>query len=156
MANVNMNPAGAQPSTPQARFVALKKHFANVTGLATWCHVLGLAPLVGIPVEARELANNILVICFDTEHWSYNNGKPTEVGLANFDSRDLFRVVRSGQFGDHGEKLMKCGRYHFFRIAEHAHMERGHPILEGPEGNTFGQLVSCSSTNCGISFGRAS
>jgi hypothetical protein len=124
-------------STPKE--IVLKPMKERKSDMTVLAQLLGFIPIDDIPGSARELFRHAILICLDLEHWSYNSNKTTEVGLVIYDMHDITPIVHSKQLGDHGEELLKCGKHHFFRIAQHAHLEKGNDEILGPEGNVFGK-----------------
>jgi hypothetical protein len=78
-------------------------------------HCLGLSKLEGVPT----LADNMIVICFDTESWTHNHKKLTELGIATFDSRDTWALKDPGNYG---EKVLKQVYFYHARIEENSHL----------------------------------
>jgi hypothetical protein len=76
---------------------------------------LGLKKLDGV----SELADNMIVVCFDTESWIHNHNKLTELGVATFDSRDTRALKKPGAYG---EGLLKQVYFYHARIEENAHL----------------------------------
>jgi hypothetical protein len=84
-------------------------------------HCLGLSKIA----DLGPLADKILVVCLDTESWTGDNHKMTEIGIATFDMRDMrAQIDTSGQYapGTHGEYLLKQVYFYHARIAENAHL----------------------------------
>ncbi|KAF2242329.1 hypothetical protein BU26DRAFT_524476 [Trematosphaeria pertusa] len=94
-------------------------------------HCLGLEPIPDAPA----LANSAIVVCFDTEGWTADPSKITEVGLSVFDSRDL----RPLDPGPHGENYLKQIWFYHIRIQPNAHLLNIRFCVGHPETNRFGQ-----------------
>jgi hypothetical protein len=119
--------------------IALEARFNEVSDLEVWEHCVGGRRVTNIPAIADDLANHIIVICLDCEHWSNNTDETTEVGVATFSRQDVLPIAATGDFGDHGEHLMQQVRFHLFRLIETSHLPNQNPESRGVEGNRFGQ-----------------
>jgi hypothetical protein len=89
---------------------------------------------------ADQLAEHIVLVCIDTEHWTMNSDEMTEIGVAVMDSRDVRSFTEAKDFGDHGENLMRQAKFHFFRLREKAHLHTTNAASKGPAGNRFGEV----------------
>jgi len=95
-------------------------------------HCLGLSPLSNVP----SLADNTILICFDTESWTSNHSAITEIGVSTFDSRDMRALATPGL---HGEHLLQQMYFYHARIQEHAHLLNIKFCVGNPDANRFGQ-----------------
>ncbi|KAJ4377542.1 hypothetical protein N0V83_000367 [Neocucurbitaria cava] len=134
--NPNAPPFSSRMTPPM---LALRDAFANVDDVTAWNHCLGLRRLNNIPPMANDLADHIIVVCLDCEHWSENTDETTEIGFGTFKTQDLRPFVQSGNFGDHAENLMKQIRFYLLRTIPHSHLPKTNPNSRGVEGNRFGQ-----------------
>lgn len=78
-------------------------------------HCLGLSKLEGVP----SIAENMIVVNFDTENWVANHDALTEIGVSTFDSRDMRALKEAGM---NGENLLKQVYFYHARILENAHL----------------------------------
>ncbi|KAF1828495.1 hypothetical protein BDW02DRAFT_615400 [Decorospora gaudefroyi] len=97
-------------------------------------HYLGLNKLQAV----SPVAENMIVVCFDTESWTNDHNKITEVGVSTFDSRDM-RVVKEA--GPYSENLLKQVYFYHARILENAHLLN----IKYCVGNPDTQVISPSS-----------
>jgi hypothetical protein len=100
---------------------------------------MGLEHISGIPAIADGIANHIILVCLDCEHWSNNTDETTEVGFANAKRTDLLRVVAKGDLGDHGEHLLQQVKFSLLRISDNSHLLCQNPVSQGVNGNRFGK-----------------
>lgn len=75
------NRALDESSTDTAAFDALKRRFAEVSHLDILVHCMGGPRVSNIPNIAKDLAEHIIVICVDCEHWSNNTDEPPKLAL---------------------------------------------------------------------------
>jgi len=118
---------------------ALSERFNQVSDLDVLIHCMGGTRVSDIPKIANDIADHIIVICLDCEHWSSNTEEPTEVGIATFSRRDMFRLVAQGDYGDHGEHLLQQVKFYLLRLIETAHLPCMQIGSRGVNGNRFGQ-----------------
>ncbi|KAF2679742.1 hypothetical protein K458DRAFT_460583 [Lentithecium fluviatile CBS 122367] len=85
--------------------------------------------------DAPALAKRIIVICFDTEGWTADSAKITEVGFNTFDIRDTRKVKP----GPHGEKFLKHVYFYHIRVQPNAHLLNIKYCPGDPTANRFGQ-----------------
>jgi hypothetical protein len=95
---------------------------------------------------ADQLAEHMLIVCIDTEHYSLNSDEMTEIGVAVMKTSHISPLVEAKDFGDHGENLMQQAKFHFFRLREKAHLHTTNASSKGPEGNRFGEVRFVSFT----------
>ncbi|KAK1916558.1 hypothetical protein P3342_012182 [Pyrenophora teres f. teres] len=133
------NRASDEPSTDTAAFDALKRRFAEVSHLDILVHCMGGPRVSDIPDIAKDLAEHIIVICVDCEHWSDNTDETTEIGIATFSRQVLRPLVLQGDFGDHGEHLLQQVKFYLFRLIETAHLPCMNAASRGVNGNRFGK-----------------
>jgi hypothetical protein len=93
----------------------LKEALYSKSSKAILEHCLGSSKLSDVPTSA----DNMVVVCFDTESWVRDHGRLTEIGIATFDSRDMRAVPKPGM---HGEELLKQIYFYHARIQENAHL----------------------------------
>ncbi|KAF2848632.1 hypothetical protein T440DRAFT_535017 [Plenodomus tracheiphilus IPT5] len=124
------------------RLQALRDRFSSATDIDVFRHVLGLERLDGIPTIADPIADRVILVCIDCEHWSANTDEVTEVGIARFAMPDMLTVTRSQDeesvFGDHGEELMKMFKINHLRIKNNSHLKSEYQFTQGAKGNRFG------------------
>ncbi|KAF2025094.1 hypothetical protein EK21DRAFT_117160 [Setomelanomma holmii] len=92
--------ASASPSSPPSHLEQLRATLLAASEKTVFSHCLGLGELEGIP----EVADFMLAVCIDTESWTHDHIKSTEIGVAMFDSQDM-RALHSP--GPHGEYLLE-------------------------------------------------
>jgi hypothetical protein len=102
-------------------------------------HLMGFERLPDIPVIADGIANHIIMVGLDCEHWSNNTDKTTEVGLNQAKRTELVRVVAKGDLGDHGEHLLQQVKFYLLRISENSHLPCQNSDSRGVNGNRFGE-----------------
>ncbi|CAO2647484.1 Nn.00g084060.m01.CDS01 [Neocucurbitaria sp. VM-36] len=95
-------------------------------------HCLGLSKLPGI----LPLANCMIAVCFDTESWVYDHDKLTEIGVATFDSRDMYAVKEPGKYGG---KLLEQVYFYHARIKEYSHLLNLKYCVGDPDTTRSGQ-----------------
>jgi hypothetical protein len=105
----------SSPSPPPSEMQQLKTALYSKTSKAALEHSLGLGRLDGV----SELANHMIVVCFDTESWKQDHNKLTEIGVATFDSRDM-RTLKHPSI--HGEHLLEQVYFYHARFEENAHL----------------------------------
>ncbi|KAL1799511.1 hypothetical protein ACET3X_003548 [Alternaria dauci] len=130
------------PTIPDKRdpaIVALEGCFEKATDLEVWLHCIGGPRVRNIPDIADDLADHVIVVCLDCEHWSTNTDETTEVGIATFARQDILPIAATQDFGDHGEHLMEQIRFYLFRTIETSHLPNQNPDSRGVEGNRFGK-----------------
>ncbi|KAI4941355.1 hypothetical protein J4E91_010800 [Alternaria rosae] len=132
--SISTTPDGRDPA-----IIALETRFKNASDLEVWEHCVGGRRVKKIPAIADDLANHIIVVCLDCEHWSNNTDETTEVGVATFSRQDVLPIAATGEFGDHGEYLMQKVRFYLLRTIETSHLPNQNPESRGVEGNRFGQ-----------------
>lgn len=88
--NTAQSSAEIAASTMDSRLLVLKKHMEGYTDMEVFRHCVGLQQLPSIPPIAKELANEIIVIALDTEHWSDNTEEYVNRVL---DIHDLFADI---------------------------------------------------------------
>lgn len=133
------SPAKTPRSANRTAMIALKDHFKEATDLEVLSHCMGLKRSQNIPTIVGNLADYIILICIDCEHWSNNTDEATEVGIATFSRQDFLPLVAKGDFGDHGEHLMQQVKFYLLRLTETSHLPNQNPNSRGVEGNRFGQ-----------------
>jgi hypothetical protein len=97
--------------------------------------------------DAPPIAERIVVICFDTEGWTADSAKITEVGFNTFDTRDM-RKMRPGP---HGENFMKQIYFYHIRVQPNAHLLNIKYCPGDPTANRFGQtrfLTNSETQGC--------
>ncbi|KAI4713929.1 hypothetical protein J4E89_001378 [Alternaria sp. Ai002NY15] len=139
VASFNAVSISATPDARDPRIIALEARFKEASDLEVWEHCVGGRLVKNIPEIAKDLANHIIVICIDCEHWSNNTDETTEVGIATFGRQDVLPIVATKDFGDHGENLMKEVRFYLLRTIETSHLPNQNPASRGVEGNRFGR-----------------
>jgi hypothetical protein len=121
MSSSSATPAGsatdgsAPPSPTLSPMQRLKAELDRKPYKAVLEHCLGLKKLDGI----SSLADNMIVVCFDTESWTHDHNKLTELGVATFDSRDTRALKKPGAYG---EEFLKQVYFYHARIEENAHL----------------------------------
>jgi hypothetical protein len=121
MSSSNATPAGsatdgsAPPSPKLSPMQQLKAELDRKPSKAVLEHCLGLKKLDDISA----LADNMIVVCFDTESWTHDHNKLTELGVATFDNRDTRALEKPGAYG---EELLKQVYFYHARIEENAHL----------------------------------
>jgi hypothetical protein len=106
---------GSSPPSPlSSEIQQLASTLALKSSREVFSHCLGLSKLKGVPA----VADNMIVLSFDTESWVSNHDAITEVGVSTFDSRDM-RALESP--GLHGENLLKQVYFYHARMLENAH-----------------------------------
>lgn len=103
------------PLVPASQFQELREALRSKPSKAILEHCLGISKLS----DVRKSADNMIVVCFDTESWVRDQKRLTEIGIATFDSRDMRAVRKPGM---HGEELLKQIYFYHARIQEHAHL----------------------------------
>jgi hypothetical protein len=103
------------PSPKPSALEELKAELSYKMGEDVFKHCLGLAKLEGV----SKLADSMIVVCFDTESWTHDHSKLTEIGVATFDSRDMKALDGLDM---HGESLLKQVYFYHARIEENAHL----------------------------------
>lgn len=127
----------------------LKKCFAKYTDLRVLRHCLGIDPITTVPTQnidvariraiADQIIDHTIVVCIDTEHWTFNSDEMTEIGLAVIRNEDVSLIAQTKTFGDHGFNIMEQAKFHFFRLREKSHLGTTNENSRGPEGNSFGE-----------------
>jgi hypothetical protein len=116
--DISRDPSPASGGSPSPPPPSANKQLADEliykSGKEVFEHCLGLSKLEGV----SSAADNMIVVCFDTENWTHNANAITEVGVSTFDSRDMRAVKKLGQFG--GQLLEQVFFCHA-RIVENAH-----------------------------------
>jgi hypothetical protein len=122
----------------------------NCTDLEDFKHCIGLNTIRTKPSDnpniaqvrsiAGELAEHMLVICIDTEHYTLNSDEMTEIGVAVLPIHHVRKLAQAKDFGDHGENLMRVAKFHFWRLREKAHLHTTNAASKGPAGNRFGEV----------------
>ena len=105
----------SSPSPPPSELLQLKVALSVQSDKTVLEHCLGLSKLRGV----SPLADCMIVVCFDTESWTYDHDKLTEIGVATFDSRDMYAVKEPGSYGG---KLLEQVYFYHARIQENAHL----------------------------------
>jgi hypothetical protein len=123
---------GSSSSEPPSELQQLKTELYHHSGKSVLEHCLGLSKLEEVP----PLASSMILICFDTESWTRDHTKLTEIGLATFDSRDM---CAQDSPGPHGENLLKQVYFYHARIEENAHLVNIKYCPGDPNTNRFGQ-----------------
>jgi hypothetical protein len=130
----------------------LKTLFAkeNCTDLEVFEHCIGLnmirtnfsdnPNIAQVRSIANQLAEHMLVICIDTEHYTLNSDEMTEIGVAVLPIHHVRELAQAKDFGDHGENLMRVAKFHFWRLREKAHLHTTNAASKGPAGNRFGEV----------------
>jgi hypothetical protein len=77
--------ASASPSPTPSQLDQLRAALNTTSGKQVLEHCLGLEQL---KADLR-LADSMVVVCLDTESWTHDQGKLTEIGIATFDCRDM-------------------------------------------------------------------
>jgi hypothetical protein len=147
VASVNAAPslslsAGAPTLTPDSRdpaIVGLRTAMEDASDYQVLRHVMGFERVPNIPAIADGIANHVILVTLDCEHWSNNTDKTTEVGINQAKRTDLVRVVASGDLGDHGEHLLQQLKFNLLRISENSHLPCQNPDSRGVNGNRFGE-----------------
>ena len=135
-----MPPPALRFSGSDQRLAALYEELKSATDIAVLMHVFGLKSIANLTEIAKAIAQFIILVVIDTEHWSPNTDQMTEVGTAVISMQDLRPITEheNPDYGDHGENLMKLVRYNLLRIVETAHLPRTDPNSKGVEGNRYG------------------
>ena len=108
--------SGGSPSPPPpSGNKQLAEELFRKTGKQVFEHCLGLSKLSGV----SSAADDLIVVCFDTENWTHNSNAITEVGISTFDSRDT-RAVK--EVGSYGANLLDKVYFYHARIVENAHL----------------------------------
>ncbi|KAJ4985335.1 hypothetical protein SVAN01_09186 [Stagonosporopsis vannaccii] len=95
-------------------------------------HCLGLEAVSNAPA----IAEDMIVVAFDTESWVWDSSKLTEIGFCVFDFRDLRRVE---DVGPYGENLLMGMYWYPIRVQPIAHLVNQEHFLRGyPELSRFG------------------
>lgn len=120
------------------------------TDLEVLQHCIGLSTIKTAPIGNKDmlraralvdqLAEHTVVVCIDCEHYTLNSDEMTEIGIGIMHTQDALPFAQSGDFGDHGENIMKQAKYHFFRLREKTHLTTTNVTSKGPEGNRFGEV----------------
>jgi hypothetical protein len=116
-------------ATQKAIFDALKDVFKKASDVDALSHALGITNLMpavqnaaqgGVDPRAiaHQLADHVIIVTIDCEHYTLNSGEMTEIGVVILKRRDLTNLVAQNNYGDHGENLMHQARHHFFRLLE--------------------------------------
>jgi hypothetical protein len=129
-------------------FTQLKGRFSNATDVDVMRHALGVQRITfdtsndqGISRVrdiADRLATHTVVICIDIEHYTLNSDEMTEIGVTILHTQDVLSYAQAGNFGDHGDNLMRKLKFHFLRLREKAHLPTTDANSRGPAGNRFG------------------
>ena len=128
----NLPPVVPVPPLPHTPLQQVLAYFAKKTQTSVMRFCLGLEKYP----DAPPLAQNTIVICFDTEGWTADSTKVTEVGFNTFDSRDMRRLPNGpGPFGENA--LMNTYFYHV-RVQPNAHLLNIKYCPGNPEANRFG------------------
>jgi hypothetical protein len=107
---------GGSPSPPPpSANQQLANELVYKSGKEVLEHCLGLNTMK----DVSPAADDIVVVCFDTEVWTHNANAITEVGISTFDSRDTRGVKDVGQYG---ENLLKQAYFYHARVVENAHL----------------------------------
>jgi hypothetical protein len=121
MSSSDVSPSGsATDSSPPlsptlSPFEELKTALLHKSSKYVMEHCLGLNKLNGV----SKLADNMIVICFDTESWTQDHKRLTELGVATFDSRDTRALTDPGNYG---EEILKQVYFYHARIEENCHL----------------------------------
>lgn len=94
---------------------ALRARMATVCDKAVVEHCLGLSKISGL----GPLGDNVVFITFDTESWTRDHDKLTEIGIATSESKHMAAQTDPGL---HGEKLLEQVTFYHGRIAQNAHL----------------------------------
>ncbi|KAJ4377543.1 hypothetical protein N0V83_000368 [Neocucurbitaria cava] len=119
-------------SPPPSELQQLKTALSMQSDETILEHCLGLHKLQGV----SSLADCMVVVCFDTESWTRDHDRLTEIGVATFDSRDMGAVKEPGSYG---ENLLKQVYFYHARIQENAHLVNIKFCVGDPDSNRFGQ-----------------
>jgi hypothetical protein len=104
------------PLSPKlSPFEELKTTLLRKSSKSMMEHCLGLKKLDGV----SELAEDMILVCFDTESWTRDHMKLTELGVATFDSRDVRALTDPGNYG---EEILKQIYFYHARIEENTHL----------------------------------
>jgi hypothetical protein len=122
----------------------------NYNDLEVLRHCIGLETIHTEPSDDRDVANvrsiadqlaeHMLVVCIDTEHYTLNSDEMTEIGVAIMPVHEVRELSQAKQFGDHGLNLMEQAKFHFWRLREKAHLHTTNVNSRGPAGNRFGEV----------------
>jgi hypothetical protein len=136
--------------TPFGELKALLDNPDKHSDLDVFSHCLGLSTIRTQPSSdpeiariraiADQLAENMTVLCIDTEHYTLNSDEMTEIGVAVMNSHHVRPLAQVKDFGEHGENLMRHTKYHFWRLLEKSHHHTTNKASRGPAGNRFGQV----------------
>ncbi|KAH9876622.1 hypothetical protein J1614_003754 [Plenodomus biglobosus] len=125
------------------RLAALRDRLAAAADIDVFRHALGLERLTDIPALADQVADDMIVVCLDCEHWSNNTEEMTEIGVVQFTMSDMVKVTspQGGEpdLGDHGENLLKLVKFNPLRIKETSHLVSSYVFTLGAAGNRFGE-----------------
>jgi hypothetical protein len=137
--------------TSQSRttpFAELKERFSRAADLQVVHHCLGFNRLAFehsndqsisyARAIADQLAAHTVVLCFDTEHYTLNSDEMTEIGVTILHTQDVLPNARAGNYGDHGDNLMRQIKFHLLRLREKSHLPTTNTQSRGPAGNRFG------------------
>jgi len=128
------------PCSPPTPLEELKTVLVRRLDQDIFAHSLGIKKMEDIP----KLADNMIVVCFDTESWVRDHDKLTEIGIATFDSRDMRTFDSPGM---HGEDLLKQVYFYHARIEENAHLINIKYCPGNPDSNRFGQTRFVNSSD---------
>lgn len=135
------SPAAQVFVSPEIAQIA--KYLEGKTHLGTMRYCLGLEDFP----DAPPLTDRIMVVCFDTEGWTADSAKITEIGFNTFDTRDT-RAVKPGP---HGENFLKHVYFYHIRVQPNAHLLNIKYCPGDPTANRFGQtrfLTTSETQEC--------
>jgi hypothetical protein len=118
------------PTTPA--LAELKGYLDTKTNTEVLRHCLGLSTFEDAPY----MIDRIIVVCFDTEGWTADSSKLTEVGFNTFDTRDTRAVSAPGTYG---KNLMDQVFFYHIRVQENSHLLNIKYCPGDPMSNRFGQ-----------------
>lgn len=125
------------PPTPLEE---LQKALARRLDKDVFAHSLGIGKMEYVP----KLAENMIVVCFDTESWVRDHDKLTEIGIATFDSLDMRTFESPGMYS---ENLLKQVYFYHARIEENAHLINIKYCPGDPDSNRSGQTRFVNSSD---------
>jgi hypothetical protein len=114
------------PPPTHSSLAQLKTELSKQMSKHVFKHCLGSTKLE----EASDLANNMIVVCFDTESWMHEHSKLIAIGVATFDMCDMNALK---DIDIHGENLLKQVYFYHVCIEENAHLVNIEYLVGDPE-----------------------
>lgn len=125
----------------------VKTYCACTDSIALLRHVLGLERLEGAP----ELLDHAIINVMDTETYSQDSTKLTEIGLVALSVRTL-KDINAVSIYARAEAILKKARYYHYRLIPNAHLVNRRYCPGDPTKNRFGKtsFVTVNQTKAAL------